>query len=289
MAGPAVVACVVTRNRRELLRESLAALFAQTVPVERALVVDNASDDGTPSMLAEEFPEAEVVALAENQGAAGGFCEAIAHALRRDWDWLWLLDDDSVARPEALEELLAARERVGGAVLLSSRVEWTDGSLHAMNRQIMPRERDRGLLDRAADGELPVRAATYVSLLLARPAVEAAGLPARHYFWQTDDIEYTARILRDARGYYVPRSIVEHRTPDQYTAIDDDRRMYFHLRNTVLMMRGRAWRPREKPRLAWWIVQTSLVYLRVNRRRPRAALANVARGLAAGVGAAARP
>jgi rhamnopyranosyl-N-acetylglucosaminyl-diphospho-decaprenol beta-1,3/1,4-galactofuranosyltransferase len=279
-----VVATIVTRDRKDLLRESLNAVFGQTRPVKEAVVVDNASTDGTAEMLSEEFPGVTVVALAENQGAAGGACEAIAAAMRTEFDWLWLLDDDSIARPDALAELFSALEELGPSApaLLCSRVEWRDGSPHVMNLPIMPRERDRRLVHDAREGILPVRAATYVSLLLSRAAVEGAGLPPRHFFWQTDDIEYTARILRDARGYYVARSVVEHRTPTQYTAINDDRRFYFHIRNTILMIRGRAWRAREKPRLVWWIVQTSLVYLRINHLRPRSVM-NLFRGLMAGV------
>jgi rhamnopyranosyl-N-acetylglucosaminyl-diphospho-decaprenol beta-1,3/1,4-galactofuranosyltransferase len=280
--GPAVVTGIVTRNRRDLLRESLTALAAQTRPVAETIVVDNASDDGTVEMLAEEFPAVRVVALSENLGGAGGFSEVIGAALRTGFDWLWLLDDDSVARPDALDRLLAAADETGGPALVCSRVEWTDGSLHAMNLPIMPRQRDRELVFEARDGVLPVRATTYVSVLLSRPAVERAGLPRRDFFWQTDDIEYTARILRDAPGYYVPGSVVEHRTPDQYTAVNDDRRFFFHVRNTVLMIRGSAWRLREKPRLAWWIVQTSLVYLRINHLRPHS-VRNLLSGLVAGV------
>src|SRR5205814_7509552 len=63
-----------------------------------------------------------------------------------------------------------------------------------------------------------------------------------------DDTEYTARILLDGRGYLAPRSIVEHRTPTRHTAVDDDHRFYYHARNTVLMLRGTAWRRSEKPR-----------------------------------------
>ena len=90
-------------------------------------------------------------------------------------------------------------------------------------------------------------------------------MPPRHFFYQADDIEYTARILRDATGYYVPASVVEHRTPTQHTAVDDDHRFHYHIRNTILMLRGRAWMTREKPALVWVLFWTSLIYLRINR------------------------
>ena len=53
-AEPKVTAVVVTFNRKELLREALAALAAQERPVDRVLVIDNASTDGTPEQVRAE-------------------------------------------------------------------------------------------------------------------------------------------------------------------------------------------------------------------------------------------
>ena len=280
-----VTATILTRNRRDLLRESLGAVLGQTRPVDHLIVVDNESNDGTLEMLASEFPEVSVVALPANQGATGGFYEAIAAARGTDAGWFWLLDDDSVARPTALAELLAAVERADATappVLMCSRVEWHDGRPHVMNRPIVQRQGSVRLAGAVRSELLPVRAATWVSLMISRVAVERSGMPPRHFFYQADDIEYTARILRDGTGYYVPASVVEHRTPSQHTAVDDDHRFYFHVRNTILMLRGRAWRLREKPMLASWLVWTSIVYLRLNRLSPRS-VKNLAAALLAGL------
>jgi rhamnopyranosyl-N-acetylglucosaminyl-diphospho-decaprenol beta-1,3/1,4-galactofuranosyltransferase len=285
VASPKVVATILTRNRRELLRESLRAVLAQTRPVDELVVVDNESTDGTLEMLAEEFPDVAVVALAENQGATGGFYEAIAAGMRLGAAWLWLLDDDSIASPDALAELLAVLDGLNGVPapsVLCSRVEWRDGRPHVMNFPVVRPDDGQQLADAVRLRLLPLRAASWVSLMISSEAVERAGMPLRQFFYQADDIEYTARILRDSTGYYVPRSVVVHSTPTQHTAVDDDHRFRFHIRNTVLMIRGRAWEAREKPGLVWVIVWTSLAYLRKNRRRPLAALRNLLSGLVAG-------
>ena len=282
--SPRVTATVLTRDREDLLRQALKAVAEQTHPVEETIVVDNASTDGTLKMLAEEFPGVTVVALAENQGATGGFYEAIAAGLRTGADWLWLLDDDSFARPSALAELLEALRRVNGKAppaILSSRVEWRDGEPHPMNLPVIRPDDGQQLADALKSGLLPLRAASWVSLLISRKAVERFGMPLRQFFYQADDIEYTARILRDTRGYYVPRSVVVHSTPTKHTAVDDDHRFHYHVRNTILMIRGRAWELREKPGLVWVLAWTSLVYLRNNRFRP-ASVRNLISGLIAG-------
>jgi rhamnopyranosyl-N-acetylglucosaminyl-diphospho-decaprenol beta-1,3/1,4-galactofuranosyltransferase len=106
-----VVAVVVTWNRKELLARNLRAVMAQTRPVDEILVVDNASTDGTPEMLAAEFPQVRVIRLAGNAGAAGGMHVAVREGLKRDPDWLWLMDDDGVPSPGCLAEELRVTER----------------------------------------------------------------------------------------------------------------------------------------------------------------------------------
>ena len=285
MTAPRVVAALVTRNRRDLLRESLAAVESQTRRPDGVVIVDNASSDGTAAMLAREFPKARVIELAANVGGAGGYAEAIQAGVAEGADWLWLLDDDTVARFDALATLLAAAEQVGEydrPALLASRVEWRDRHPHPMNRPTVHR-RDPDAFARAVRlGLLPLRATTFVSLLLSREAVERAGLPLRHYYFQADDIEFTARILRHASGYFVPGSVVEHRTPSRHTAITDDRRFYHHARNTVLMLRGDAWEPLEKPALAWSLARSAIVYLRANRASA-ASVTTLVRALFAGL------
>jgi GT2 family glycosyltransferase len=279
------VAALLTRNRAELLRQAVRAVLDQERSADEVLVVDNASTDGTLEMLAEEFPQVTVVALPENQGATGGFYEAIAAGLRTGADWVWLLDDDSFARPRALAELLAALERVDGdtpPAILTSRVEWKDGGLHPMNLPVVRPDDGERFREALQRGLLPVRAASWVSLMLSRQAIERSGMPLRQFFYQADDIEYTARILRDTHGYFVPRSVVEHSTPTKHTAVHDDHRFHYHVRNTVLMLRGRAWKRHEKAGLWVVLIETSLEYLRSNRLRP-ASVRNLVSGLLAGL------
>jgi GT2 family glycosyltransferase len=108
-----VCAVIVTHNRKELLRECIAAVQAQTERLARILVLDNASTDGTDAMLRDEFAGAdadsiEIVRLPENIGGAGGFREGLKRAADGGYDWIWLMDDDTIAAPTALERLLAA-------------------------------------------------------------------------------------------------------------------------------------------------------------------------------------
>lgn len=275
-----VCAVVVTRNRRALLAECLAALGAQTRRPDRILVVDNASSDGTGEMLAQDHPDVEVLALESNLGGAGGFHEGMRAALAGPDDWLWLMDDDTIPTPSCLEALLDAAGRLGEEpALLSSKVVWTDGTLHPMNWPGFERTRVERVVAASELGLMPLRTATFVSLLVNRRTVTRHGLPLRRYFLWSDDIEYTARVLRREPGYLVPTSVAVHKTQRPHTALSaSGDRFYLHVRNTLYMLRGSAWAPAEKPSLLFGLIVSTLDYLRAHRFSPHV-IAVILRGL----------
>lgn len=64
---------IVNWNTRDLLDQCLASIFRERgdYPIQ-VLVADNASDDGSTRMVAEKYPEVELVRHSENLGFAGG-------------------------------------------------------------------------------------------------------------------------------------------------------------------------------------------------------------------------
>ena len=257
-----VGAVIVTRDREALLRECLAAVCAQTRPPDEILVVDNASSDGTAAFLAGR-DDVDVLRLERNDGSAGGFHAGLERALASGCDRFWLLDDDTIPSPTALEELVNGPD----AALLCSHVTWTDGRLHPMNQPWPRWTRPTTAVDAVEQGLLEVRAATYVSILVAREAVEQHGTPKPPYFIWGDDIEFTARLLRDKTGYYVPSSVAVHKTDQPYAAsFSTSERYAVDVRNKLWMLRAPdVWERGEKP---WWVLLTiraALMYIRFNR------------------------
>ncbi|NVI92005.1 glycosyltransferase [Actinomadura sp. BRA 177] len=243
-AVTSVTAVVVTFNRRELLTEALTALAGQRRPPDRVIVVDNASGDGTAAMVRDRFPDVDLLELPRNIGGAGGFSAGMARALAGDPGLLWLLDDDTVPEPGALRELLAAWERAAGQggppALLASRVVWTDGRDHPMNT---PRAKPRATAaeSRIADaaGCVPIRSASFVSVLVDAATVRQRGLPVADYFLWNDDFEFTTRLLRGHRGLLCPDSVVVHKTKDFGGAdADPGDRFYYEVRNKIWLFTG---------------------------------------------------
>jgi GT2 family glycosyltransferase len=280
-----VCAMVVTYNRQPLLRECLDAVLAQTRPAERIMVVNNSTDD-TAEMLRVDYPQVEVLETGENWACAGGFHDGLTRqSATGEFGWYWLMDDDTVPTPTALEKMLGGLSRVGDLpppAILASKVLWTNGDIHRMGWPWTRWDQDE-LLDAFERQLLPLSACTYVSMLVSDEAVKRYGVPIKHWFIWGDDIEWTTRLLKHEAGYLVPESIAVHKTKANYDPTQsDDVRFYYDVRNKLFMLRGDSWTPKDRFWFAVMIVRTTLSYLVFNRFRPRNVWA-VLRGLRDGV------
>ena len=222
-----VTAVVVSYNRAGLLDECLSALNAQTRRPDSLVIVDNASTDGA-LQVARDFAgrtpiPAYILELRENTGGAGGFCAGIAYAVANGSaepgiaEYVWLMDDDTVPTPTALEQLLAAADECVTVndrlpTALGSKAVWVDGREHLMNKP-----RPRAVLAKGeremAGGAYQVRSLSFVSCMLNMGAIRGRRrLPISAFFLWNDDFEYTTALLRNGVGYYVPASEVVHKT-----------------------------------------------------------------------------
>ncbi len=239
-----VIAVVVTYNRQHLLLESLAAVHAQSRAPDEVIVVDNASTDQTAAVVRSRFPSVRLAELARNTGGAGGFACGIALALAGAADLIWLMDDDTVPEPAALRAMIEARGRYLSRppALVASRVLWTDGRPHPMNTpRTKPFVTRAERLAAAAAGCLPIRSASFVSVLVDAGECRRRGLPQAGYFLWNDDFEFTTRLLRGNAGLLCPASVVVHKTATfGSTDADPGQRFFYEVRNKIWTLRARA-------------------------------------------------
>ena len=117
-AAPLEATAVISSfNKRDEVRANLAAVFAQTRPFARVVVVDNASSDGSAAMIRAEFPAVHLIEMPDpSYGACETFNIGFANAAT---PLLAILDDDVVLPPEWLERTAArlAQEPASTAVV----------------------------------------------------------------------------------------------------------------------------------------------------------------------------
>lgn len=105
MSAAEVTFLMPTYNGRRFIGAALDSLLAQTVADWRLVVVDDASDDGTPKLVGSyDDPRIRLVRLERNVGQTGAMNVGLDLV---ETPWIARLDQDDVAAPERLERQLA--------------------------------------------------------------------------------------------------------------------------------------------------------------------------------------
>lgn len=211
-----VAVVLVTYNRVALLDRAIQALYAQTYPVHKIIVVNNASTDDTANYLAQKNDIVHLQ-LPKNTGGAGGFHEGIKKACSMDVDFIWVMDDDAVPNNNTLKGLIndaqfleASGDNWG---FLCSKVVSEDNE--SINVPSISRKRNRsGYLswsEKAENGLIGVDTATFVSVLMKKEIPFLVGLPVKEMFIWGDDTEYTWRISTLKNCYLSANSTIYHK------------------------------------------------------------------------------
>ncbi|MDY6838330.1 MAG: glycosyltransferase family 2 protein [Thermodesulfobacteriota bacterium] len=255
-----IATIVVTHSRKELLGKCMAALLNQTHPCD-IIVVDNASTDGTGAYLHDKgfVPHDRIhyVRLDENLGGAGGFYHGVKYAMSYDWNWFWLMDDDALPHPSALENLvLHAKDShtVYGSVAMgmkngTKRLCWTkkvidNGRLKSINDY-------EGLHD-----VQEVQNVAFLGFFIHRDLVQLIGLPDPTYFICRDDYEYCERAKKSgAKFILVKKSVISHPVKGisrfRFLGMDiwyrnmPPWKTYYDIRNRILLVKA------HDPTLLW--------------------------------------
>lgn len=224
-----VCAIIVTYNRKMLLLECIQAVLNQSYPVEKIILIDNASTDGTGVELKKQGllneQKIDYRLMSKNLGGAGGFYEGIKLARNMEYKWIWLMDDDTIPLKNCLEKLIAANEVIENSnknnvdkqnppAYFASAVYGPKGEFMNLP-EINYKQSTNGYaywykyLENSMVG---IKSATFVSLLINKKAILKCGLPCKEYFIWGDDSEYTLRLSKYfGDGFFVGDSIAIHK------------------------------------------------------------------------------
>ncbi|HYE05656.1 MAG TPA: glycosyltransferase family 2 protein [Planctomycetota bacterium] len=123
--APAVSVIVPAWNTRAWIGEALASLTRQTFADFEAVVVDDASTDGTAEVVeACGDPRVRLIRMPVNGGAAIARNTALAHARGQ---WIALLDSDDWYGPRRLERLVGEAERLDADLVADDILYVRDG------------------------------------------------------------------------------------------------------------------------------------------------------------------
>ncbi len=236
--GPKRVLIVIVNYRSAgLAIDCLRSLEAEVAayPSAKVVVVENASGQDQVDQLARAIDQerwsgwVELVVAPRNGGFAAGNNVAIAAALRSETppELIWLLNPDTIVRPEALRELVDFLGRRPDVGLAGSRLEEPDGTPQpsAFHFPTVLGEIESGLrlglvsklLVRHVTAppvpveECPIDWVAGASLMIRRDVFDAIGLLDEGYFMYFEEVDFCLKSLRAGWPcWYVPGSRVVH-------------------------------------------------------------------------------
>lgn len=230
---------IVNWNTRDLLRDCLRSVGASQGDFTwRAVVVDNASSDGSADMVRAEFPDVTLIASAENEGyprannrglRALGFAPGCA-----DEDaprYALALNPDTVLPPGVLGDMLAYMDADATIGVAGPKLVLPDGSLDLACRRsfptpqisfyrmvglskLFPRSRRFGRYNLTyldPDVETEVDSVVGAFMLVRRAAIQQVGLFDETFFMYGEDLDWAFRIKQAGwKVMYNPRVTVTH-------------------------------------------------------------------------------
>lgn len=224
---PDVSVCIVNWNGREVLRNCLISLRTGNEPLRlEAIVVDNASLDGSAEMIQADFPEVSVIRNTANRGFAAGNNQAAGRASGR---YLFFLNNDTVVQPASLTRLAGFLDEHAEVVAVGPKLIGADGKPQRSGRNLptlramlhagvlpirwikifaRPYRAYRDAIDPNVSGPAPQLAA---AALLVRPGAFAeAGAWDESFEFGVEDVDLCIRLAKFGGIYYLSETRITH-------------------------------------------------------------------------------
>lgn len=220
---PAVAIILVNWNGWKDTVACLASLQTLSYPNFEVVVVDNASADDSEVELRRRFPELNLMQSGANLGFAGGNNVGIRYALDKGFDYVWLLNNDTLVEPGSLTELVAKMKRepeigICGSSLIyeaaRDKVQALGGARYnrwlGTVKHVGAQQPRTQAVDEAAT-EAGLDYIIGASMLVSRAFLERVGLLQEDYFLYFEELDWAARAKGKFRLGYAAKSIVYHK------------------------------------------------------------------------------
>ncbi|MDO9265274.1 MAG: glycosyltransferase family 2 protein [Desulfosalsimonadaceae bacterium] len=212
---PMVTVVIVNWNGKNLLRDCLESLEAQTYRDFSVVIVDNGSVDGSVGWVKQRFPDVHVIALNKNYG----FCLANNIALKEiDSEYVALLNNDAMVLKDWLAHLVAAMAANPAAGFATSKFlyhdhpEKIDRAGDGYTRAGVACLRGRGENARRYDRTEWIFGACAGASIYRTQMLKEIGYFDPDFFLIHEDVDLSFRAqLRGYRCLYVPEAVVLHR------------------------------------------------------------------------------
>ena len=231
---------ILNYNTRDLLAGCLASLREQDGLEFVASVVDNCSGDGSADMVAQQFPEVDLIRSTANGGFAAGNnlgLRAFGFPANGQARYAMLLNPDTVVPRDTLARMVSFAEANPDIGVIGPKLMLMDGTLDKACRRsfptpevsfyrftglskLFPHSRRFGRYNMTylgIDEQAEVDSVVGACMLVRADAIRQAGLLDEQFFMYGEDLDWCLRIKqqrnpqgRHYRVMYYPGATVQH-------------------------------------------------------------------------------
>ncbi|OIO46857.1 MAG: hypothetical protein AUJ28_01660 [Parcubacteria group bacterium CG1_02_37_51] len=267
MSQARVAIIIANFNGQKYLQDCLESL--KTTQYDAAffdtILIDNNSADDTVQFVEQNYPEVKILPQKENFGFAGGNNIGMQWALEHNYDYVFLLNQDTVVTADWLQPLitLAESDQTIGAVQSKLRLWPAKEKLNTVGNKIhflgfgygqASGEIDTGQYDQIKEINYPSGAA----VLLRVSMLKKIGLFDDQMFMYLEDLDLGWRIwLTGYRCVYQPASMIYHK----YEFDRSMKQVYYFERNRLLCLyRNYHWLTLILLFPAWFLMEFGQLY-----------------------------
>jgi len=140
--SPRLSLCIATLNRGRYIAETLDSIVCQLTPEVELVIVDGASSDDTPTIVAgytARYPNVKYFREETNSGVDGDYDKAVGYAAGA---YCWLMTDDDIVCPGAIAHVLSLLTGAHDLVVVNSEIWNADLSID-LHTKMLPWVTDR--------------------------------------------------------------------------------------------------------------------------------------------------
>ncbi len=201
-----IAAIIVTFNRLEFLKDTIDALKNQTKTIDKIIVVNNSSSDGTEEWLKKQSDL--LIIKQANLGSSGGQYTGWKTAYDLGYEWLWIMDDDVLPELDCLEKMWDyKKENIILAPLRysPSGVPFVNSDTKIVNLTNPFKSIWTELLQKEdlVNELIQCDGITFEGPFLHRSTIDKIGFPEKNFFIYGDDTEYTIRAFKNGINSFI--------------------------------------------------------------------------------------
>jgi len=247
MNDPKVAIIVLNWNGISDTKACLNSLKKITYKNYKVILVDNGSRYDEAHFLEKEFGDYVhlLIKNEQNLGFTGGNNCAIKKALSEDFDYIFLLNNDTEVEPDFLTKLVAFAEKeekygiVGPTITnyKDKNIIWSAGGRYWwwVSRTFLPLQGEN--VSKIKKGNYKVDYISGCAILIKRKIVEEIGLLDEKFFSYQEDADFCIRAKsRGWESWQIPSSIIRHKIFKKFKKVSANQ-VYLLTRNKLWLSR----------------------------------------------------